>query len=120
MKILVVDDSKVMRSIVLRTLRQAGFGGHTIEEAGDGRAALQLINNSPPDLVLTDWNMPEMSGLNLLQKVRAQGNKVPFVFVTSEATEDQHALAAQEGASAVITKPFNMDSFQKHLSGLIG
>jgi two-component system chemotaxis response regulator CheY len=119
MNILVVDDSRVTRSIVQRTLRQAGFKGHDIVEAENGRAALDKISESPPDLVLSDWNMPEMLGIDLLRSLREKGNEVPFVFITSETTEDMHATALNEGAAAIITKPFNADKFEATLSGVI-
>ena len=69
MKILVVDDSSVMRKIVLKTLRQAGLGDHDFDEAGNGVEAVAKIKEAAPDLVLSDWNMPEMNGLELLQEL---------------------------------------------------
>jgi two-component system chemotaxis response regulator CheY len=119
MKILVVDDSKVMRQIVVRTLRQAGFVGHDVQEASDGSAALQIINSAAPDLVLTDWNMPELPGIELLRSVRSAGKQIPFVFVTSEGTEEMKSLAIQEGALGLITKPFTAETFQTALQGVI-
>ncbi len=119
MKILVVDDSKVMRSIVRRTLRQAGFDSHTFAEATDGKNALEQMSEFQPDLVLSDWNMPEMSGLEFLHAVRADGVNTPFVFVTSEGTGDMRQLALAGGAQAVITKPFNADTFEQALSDFI-
>ncbi len=117
MNLLIVDDSSVMRKIIIRTLRQAGFEGHTIDEAHDGQAALERIDASTPDLVLTDWNMPTMDGIDLLMAVRARGKEIPFVFITSEATDEMHALAYREGAVAVITKPFTAKTFQAQLGG---
>ena len=70
MKILIVDDSKAMRMIVMRHLRQAGFGNHALEEASNGVEALTAATNAPPDLILCDWNMPEMNGLEFLKKFR--------------------------------------------------
>ncbi len=71
MRILIVDDSTAMRKIITRTLRQAGYADHTIEEASDGAEALRRIVADPPDLVLSDWNMPGLSGLDLLRRLRA-------------------------------------------------
>ena len=88
MKVLVVDDSKVMRSIVMRTLRQAGFACDSMEEAADGPSALKMIESSRPDVVLTDWNMPGMPGIDLLRTVRAKGDSTRFIFVTSEGTDE--------------------------------
>ena len=70
MKILIADDSRVMRQIVTRTLRQAGFGDHDLVEAADGRQALDLTTEEAPDLVISDWNMPEMTGVEVLRKLR--------------------------------------------------
>ncbi|UMG92955.1 response regulator [Nocardioides sp. TF02-7] len=84
MKILIADDSRVMRQIVIRTLRQAGHGGHDILEAENGRVALELVRSESPDLVLSDWNMPEMTGIECLTALRAAGSPVAFGFVTSE------------------------------------
>ena len=119
MNILIVDDSRAMRSIVQRTLRQAGYSGHTVQEAENGKVALDAIGESTPDLVLSDWNMPEMLGIELLKELRGQGNDVPFVFVTSEGTDVMRQQALDEGAIAVITKPFTAESFQDCLEGVI-
>ena len=72
MKVLIVDDSRAMRMIVKRTLRQAGFSGLHVEEAGNGKEALESIEAGAPDLVLTDWNMPEMTGIELLHALQAK------------------------------------------------
>ena len=120
MKILIVDDSRTMRLIVKRTLRQAGYGDHPVEEASSGAEALQLIKSAAPDLILCDWNMPGMSGLELLQQIKADGTAVPFGFVTSESTADMHDLAKQQGALFVITKPFTSDTFRESLRPLLG
>jgi two-component system chemotaxis response regulator CheY len=119
MRILIVDDSKAMRMIVARTLRQSGFGGATIEEAGTGAEALRLITASEPDLVLCDWNMPEMNGLELLKTLRSQGSKVKFGFVTSEASAEMKETALAHGAQFLITKPFTPQAFEQTLKPLL-
>ena len=111
MKVLIVDDSKAMRMIVKRTLRQASLADAEIEEAGDGTEALPLIGSWNPDLVLCDWNMPEMNGIDLLRTLRNQGNPVRFGFVTSESTPDMRQMAEDEGAEFLIAKPFDGDTF---------
>jgi two-component system chemotaxis response regulator CheY len=105
-QILIVDDSKAMRSIVMRALRQAGFENVSFREAANGKEALQAIHDAIPDLVLADWNMPEMSGIELLQALRAEGSKVKFGFITSESDASVRELATQSGALFLITKPF--------------
>lgn len=120
MKILVADDSRVMRQIVIRTLRQAGFGDHDVVEAADGAAAHEAINTEAPDLVLSDWNMPNMTGIELLHAVRASGSTVPFGFVTSESSEEMQHIAEAGGALFLITKPFTADVFRERLETILG
>src|SRR5580658_7200349 len=115
MKILIVDDSSAMRMIVKKTLRQAGFGGHEISEADDGVKALAAIKASAPDLVLSDWNMPNMTGLQLLEALRESGLKLSFGFVTTEATPDMRQRALGAGAQFLISKPFTAESFKDQL-----
>lgn len=120
MKILIVDDSKAMRMIVTRTLRQAGYGGGTLQEAATGVEALAAIRASPPDLVLSDWNMPEMTGIELLGAINAEGLKVKLGFVTSEGSAEMRARATEAGALFLIVKPFTTESFQEALRPVIG
>ncbi|MGN6250249.1 MAG: response regulator [Marmoricola sp.] len=119
MKIVVADDSRVMRQIVIRTLRQAGFAGHDILEAGNGAEAVELVRAEAPDLVLSDWNMPEMNGIDALATLRASGSQVPFGFVTSEGSEDMRARAAAEGALFLIAKPFTPETFAEALAPVL-
>lgn len=115
MKIMIVDDSAAMRMIVKKTLRQAGFEGHEITEAEDGAKALTAIEAAQPDLVLSDWNMPNMTGIELLEKLAANGVKIKFGFVTTEATPDMRVRATSAGAKFLISKPFTPDSFKEAL-----
>jgi two-component system chemotaxis response regulator CheY len=115
MKILIVDDSTAMRMIVRKTLRNAGFEGHDFSEAEDGAKALDAIKTSPPDLVLSDWNMPNMTGIELLENLRKDGVKIKFGFVTTEATPDMRQRAMGAGASFLISKPFTPESFKETL-----
>jgi two-component system chemotaxis response regulator CheY len=119
MKILIADDSKAMRMIVVRTLRQAGFAGHEVVEAEDGRAALTMVDTESPDLILSDWNMPEMTGIEFLKALRASGSQIPFCFVTSEGSEEMRTMAAQSGALGLIAKPFTPDVFADALSAVV-
>ena len=120
MKIIIADDSRVMRQIVLRTLRQAGFGHHDFIEAADGADALEKVVAESPDLVLSDWNMPNKTGIELLRDLRGCGNPVPFGFVTSEGSPEMRQTAEQAGAMFLIAKPFTAESFESALSGILG
>jgi two-component system chemotaxis response regulator CheY len=118
-KILVTDDSRVMRQIVIRTLRQAGYDDHEIIQAEDGREALQMVGSEAPDLVLSDWNMPEMTGIECLEALRASGSQVPFGFVTSEGSPEMREKAANAGALFLIAKPFTEETFRDALDGVL-
>jgi two-component system chemotaxis response regulator CheY len=118
-KILVTDDSRVMRQIVIRTLRQAGYDDHEIIQAEDGRQALQLVGSEKPDLILSDWNMPEMTGIECLEALRASGSQVPFGFVTSEGSPEMREKAANAGALFLIAKPFTEESFREALDRVL-
>nr|BFE67535.1 hypothetical protein GCM10020092_008360 [Actinoplanes digitatis] len=111
MKILIADDSRVMRQIVTRTLRQAGFGDHDLVEAADGQEAVDKTVAEKPDLVISDWNMPELTGIEVLRKLRASGNEVKFGFVTSESTPEMQQAAEAAGAAFFIVKPFTAERF---------
>jgi two-component system chemotaxis response regulator CheY len=119
MKILIVDDSRSMRMIVKRALRQAGLEEHEIAEASNGAEALTAIRAAAPDLVMSDWNMPEMSGIELLTNLRAEGRRVAFGFVTSEGTPEMQARAKEAGASFLVTKPFTAEIMQQVLQPLM-
>ena len=119
MKIVLAEDSRAMRMIVVRTLRQAGFGGHDVLEAGNGREALELITRHSPHLVLSDWSMPELTGMELLATLRARGDRTPFCFVTAEGSEEMREQAASAGALGLIAKPFTADAFVDLLSPVV-
>jgi two-component system chemotaxis response regulator CheY len=120
MKILVVDDSRVMRQIVCRTLRQAGYSDHQVVEAENGAQAYDVITEERPDLVLSDWNMPEMTGIELLDRLRGGGHDVPFGFLTTEGTQEMRDRAAASGAMFLVTKPFTPEAFRDALAPMLG
>ncbi|MFT4730484.1 MAG: two-component system chemotaxis response regulator CheY [Granulosicoccus sp.] len=120
MKVMIVDDSKSMRMIVKRTLKQAGYDNMEFEEAGDGTEALAQIDDYMPHLVLCDWNMPLMNGLDFLKAIRAAGNSVKFGFVTTESTVEMRAKAKEAGAQFLVSKPFTPESFERALRPVIG
>jgi two-component system chemotaxis response regulator CheY len=118
-ELLIVDDSKAMRMIVTRSIRQAGYEDATIHEAADGAEALALLRTSSPDLVLSDWNMPVMSGIELLQALRGDGNDVPFGFVTSESSAEMREQAITSGAAFLLAKPFSPDALEEALAAVV-
>ena len=111
MQILVVDDSRAMRSIVIRAVRAAGVEASFVE-AQNGLEALAAVRQGKPDLVLSDWNMPEMTGIELLRTMRAQGIETPFGFVTSEGSTEMREQADAAGALFLIAKPFSAETFR--------
>jgi two-component system chemotaxis response regulator CheY len=115
MDVLLVDDSKTMRMLVQRAIRQAGYRSLSFGEAENGVEALATMQKEKPKLVLSDWNMPEMSGIELLKALRTEGNKTPFGFITSESSAEIKNLAMSNGASFLLTKPFNPDDVQTAL-----
>ena len=112
-RIMIVDDSKAMRMIVRRTLKQAGFGSYDVEEATNGADALVKIRADAPRLVLSDWNMPDMSGYELLTKLREEKIEVPFAMITTEGTPEMRAKAAAAGALFLIQKPFTPEELAR-------
>jgi two-component system chemotaxis response regulator CheY len=115
MDILVVDDSKIMRSILQRAIRQAGYRGLNVCEAENGVQALERLRDGTPKLILSDWNMPEMSGLEFLKQVRETDTKLPFGFVTSECSPEMRVLAMSSGATFMLSKPFSPQDIEEVL-----
>jgi len=115
MKILVVDDFSTMRRIIKNLLRDLGF--NNTQEADDGKTALPLLKNGNFDFVITDWNMPGMTGLELLKAIRADENlkSIPVLMVTAEAKRDQIVDAAQSGVNGYIIKPFTAATLKEKI-----
>ncbi|HQT44106.1 MAG: chemotaxis response regulator CheY [Halothiobacillus sp.] len=107
MKILVVDDFSTMRRIIKNLLKELGFTH--IEEADDGTTALPMLKQGNFDFLVTDWNMPGMTGIDLLKAVRADPAlaHLPVLMVTAEAKREQIIMAAQAGVNGYVVKPFN-------------
>lgn len=115
MKFLVVDDFSTMRRIVRNLLKELGF--NNVDEAEDGAVALQKLASAPFDFVVTDWNMPNMDGLQLLQAIRADSamKQLPVLMITAEAKRENIIAAAQAGASGYIVKPFTAATLNEKL-----
>lgn len=118
MKILVVDDFSTMRRIVRNLLVELGFSNPLIQEADDGENAMALLRSQPFDLVVTDWNMPNMTGIDLLRAIRAEATLkgLPVLMVTAENNRDQIIAAAQAGVNGYIVKPFTAITLQEKLT----
>ena len=114
-KILIVDDFSTMRRIIKNLLRDLGF--ENVNEADDGLTALPMLQSENYDFLLTDWNMPGMSGIDLLKKVRGDSKlkNMPVLLVTAEAKKEQIIEAAQAGVNGYIVKPFNSNTLKEKI-----
>ncbi|QDV71037.1 Chemotaxis protein CheY [Rosistilla carotiformis] len=119
-KVLLADDSGVMRKIILRALNAAGVTD--VVEAADGAQAWTAFQTTQFDMVLTDWNMPMMTGLDLLKNIRQAGSTIPVIMITTESERGRVIEAIQAGVSDFLPKPFENELLQeklvKHLSAL--
>lgn len=120
MPILIVDDYKTMLRIIRNLLKQLGFDN--VDEATDGSLALQRLRERTYKLVISDWNMEPMSGMQLLQEVRADAKlkDLPFIMVTAESKTENVVAAKQAGVSNYIVKPFNAATLKQKLETVIG
>lgn len=120
MKVLVVDDFATMRRIVRNILKQLGF--MNIVEADDGATALEIMKSDKIDLVLCDWNMPKISGLELLKQMKADSDlkNIPFLMITAEAQKQNIIEAVKTGVSNYIVKPFTADTIAEKLKKVFG
>jgi two-component system chemotaxis response regulator CheY len=116
MKILIVDDFSTMRRIIRNLLRDLGFTN--IHEADDGTTALPMLQGGDFGLLITDWNMPGMKGIDLLKAVRADEalGSLPVLMVTAESKRDQIVEAAQAGVSGYVVKPFTAGTLEEKIS----
>ncbi len=119
MKILIVDDNRAMRMIVRRHVESARLAATEILEAANGADALAMIRAEPPDLVFSDWSMPEMDGIDLLRTVRAEGSSVRIGLVASESEAQMRQTALDAGALFVIERPFTAADFQAVLARVL-
>ncbi len=118
MKILAVDDFSTMRRIVRNILRQLGYSN--ILEADDGSSALEQLKQDKVDFIITDWNMPNMSGLDLLKAIRADSNlkDIPVLLVTAEALKENVVAAVQAGVNGYIVKPFTAETLKEKIDSI--
>ncbi len=119
--VLIVDDSAAIRKILQRVLVQADVALGTVHEANDGREALEKLKNIKVGLILSDINMPNMDGLELLGKIRAEAEwaKVPIIMITTEGSQNKVLQALQQGANGYVRKPFTAEQIKEKLAGLV-
>jgi two-component system chemotaxis response regulator CheY len=117
--VLVVDDVEVTRKIICNILKRSGFGN--ILEAEDGPTALSILDETPIGLIITDWNMPQMSGLELVQKIRAnpQHQHIPVLMVTAEEEEAYILAAVKAGVDNYVVKPFTAKTLREQIATVL-
>ncbi|MDL1957094.1 MAG: response regulator [Candidatus Desulfofervidus auxilii] len=122
MNILIVDDSATMRKIILRTIRQSGYAVDDVLEAGNGKEALEVVKNNKVDLILTDINMPEMDGLELIETLRAspETQNMPILVISTEGAEDIVEKAKTLGVKGFVRKPFTPEKIGEALKQAAG
>lgn len=115
MKILIVDDFSTMRRIIRNLLRDLGY--ENVAEADDGNSALPMLKRGGYDFLITDWNMPGMTGIELLEAVRGDSDLagLPVLMVTAEAKRDQIVAAAQAGVNGYVVKPFTANTLKEKI-----
>ncbi len=118
MKILVVDDSSLARSLLIDAMNQAELGEHVFREAGNGIEALEQVHSEPPDLILSDLRMPRMDGIELLEELQRLGVSVPFCLVTGGMSSDAEERAVALGVAKIVAKPFSPQTLADALRDL--
>jgi two-component system chemotaxis response regulator CheY len=120
MNILIVDDYKTMLRIIRNLLKQLGF--NNVDEATDGSMALQKLRDKDYGLVISDWNMEPMTGIQLLREVRADSKlkQLPFIMITAESKTENVVAAKEAGVNNYIVKPFNAATLKSKLSSVLG
>ena len=115
MRFLIVDDSSTMRRIIINTLTKLGY--KEFQEAANGREGLEKLASSPVDMIITDWNMPEMSGIDFIRAVRANSatKLLPVLMVTTNAAEDDIVAALKAGVNNYVVKPFTPDTIREKI-----
>ncbi|HNT35611.1 MAG TPA: response regulator [bacterium] len=117
MKALVVDDSAVMRKIMIAAIEKAGVTD--VVQAGDGQEAVDAVSGNEFDVVLMDWNMPNMLGIDAVKAIRALGKKMPIIMVTTEAEKTRVIEALKSGATSYVIKPFKPESIVEKISEVL-
>lgn len=119
MRFLIVDDSSTMRRIIINTLNKLGH--QDVAEAGNGKEGLDRLNAGPVDLIITDWNMPEMSGIEFIRTVRStpEIKHTPVLMVTTNAAKDDIVEALKAGVNSYVVKPFTPDTMKEKIEAVL-
>ena len=119
MRILVVDDSSTMRRIITNTLNKLGH--HDVVEASNGREGLERLTGGGVDMIITDWNMPEMSGIDFIRELRGSeaASRIPVLMVTTNAAKDDIVVALKAGVNNYVVKPFSPETMKEKIEALL-
>jgi two-component system chemotaxis response regulator CheY len=117
--VLVVDDSAVMRKVIISSLLAMNIEADQIFQAEDGAQAVAMVQERAYNIVLMDWNMPNMLGIEAVEAIRAMGNKTPILMVTTEGEKTNVVRAIQAGANNYLVKPFNSDDLRTKVEQLL-
>lgn len=118
-KVLVVDDSAIMRKVIIGILNGLNVKSDNIEQAEDGAQAVEIAGAREFNIILMDWNMPNMLGIDAVKAIRASGNKTPILMVTTEGERTNVVTAIQAGANNYLVKPFNAEDLREKFEQLI-
>ena len=121
-KLLVVDDSLPMRSIIIRTIKASGFSDAEFLQAGNGKEALEILVNDWVDLVVTDYNMPDMNGMELINEMKKDDilQAIPVLVVTTEGSRQKVEEFLAKGAAGYVKKPFTPEAIRDHITKILG
>jgi two-component system chemotaxis response regulator CheY len=119
MRFLIVDDSSTMRRIIINTLNKLGH--QDVQEAGNGKEGLERLTSGSVDMIITDWNMPEMSGIDFIRAVRTSSNvkDVPVLMVTTNAAKDDIVEALKAGVNSYVVKPFTPETMKEKIEAVL-
>ena len=118
MKILIVDDSSTMRRIIINTLSRIGYTD--VVEGENGKSGLEKLGQGGVEMIITDWNMPEMDGLEFVKTVRGSNPSIPILMVTTDAAKEDIVEALQAGVNNYVVKPFTPDTLKEKIESLLG
>ncbi|HEX9081145.1 MAG TPA: response regulator [Holophagaceae bacterium] len=118
MKILIVDDSSTMRRIIINTLSRIGYTD--VVEGENGKSGLEKLGQGGVEMIITDWNMPEMDGLEFVKTVRGQNSGIPILMVTTNAAKEDIVEALQAGVNNYVVKPFTPETLKEKIESLLG